>query len=177
MNQNVLTCKTHQSQPTYLECIQLTAAPEACNTRAATSGMLYHVTAAGDETTRPWLNKVVRLPPAAAPTPKAGLLRKRPFIYVYDMPPAYNTRMLQYRLFRWVPCHSVPCSCQLAEWRLTCVQPTRLAPHRWRICQSPSGETLFCHIDPVKNRKFAIRRAHPLYKRWYQPTYASQAAT
>ena len=24
--------------------------------------------------------------------------RKRPYIYVYDLPPAYNSRMLQYRV-------------------------------------------------------------------------------
>lgn len=37
-------------------------------------------------------------PPAAADPPLVGQQRKRPFIYVYDMPPAYNTRMLQYRV-------------------------------------------------------------------------------
>ncbi len=33
--------------------------------------------------------------------PRGGI-RKRPFIYVYDLPSEYNTRMLQYRLHRWV---------------------------------------------------------------------------
>ena len=50
------------------------------------------------DTSRPWLKPFARLPPAALPSPPADKQRKRPFIYVYDMPPAYTGRMLQYRL-------------------------------------------------------------------------------
>ena len=27
--------------------------------------------------------------------------RKRPFIFVYDLPPEYNSRMLQYKIHAW----------------------------------------------------------------------------
>ncbi|KAG2493455.1 hypothetical protein HYH03_008272 [Edaphochlamys debaryana] len=63
---------------------------------------------------RPWLKDVLRPVPAAAteppPPPTAGVPgrngsthvppsgRMRPFIYVYDMPPEFTTRMLQYKL-------------------------------------------------------------------------------
>jgi hypothetical protein len=44
-----------------------------------------------------------RISPAIA---QAGLRvltqRRRPFIYVYDLPPAYNARMLQYRVEKYV---------------------------------------------------------------------------
>jgi hypothetical protein len=49
---------------------------------------------------RPWIKEFAKLPTAALPEPPAGLQRRRPFIYVYDMPPAYTSRMLQYRLDR-----------------------------------------------------------------------------
>ncbi|PNH11304.1 putative glucuronosyltransferase [Tetrabaena socialis] len=45
---------------------------------------------------RSWLNPAVRMPPAALPTP-ATPTRPRPLIFVYDMPPEYNSRFLQYR--------------------------------------------------------------------------------
>eukprot|EP00798_Chlamydomonas_sp_ICE-L_P016187 gene16187-22349_t len=43
-----------------------------------------------------WLKDVVEIPPASADTPAASTQRKRPFIYVYDLPSMYNSRMLQY---------------------------------------------------------------------------------
>ncbi|KAG1671014.1 hypothetical protein FOA52_014258 [Chlamydomonas sp. UWO 241] len=66
----------------------------------------------GVEAERSWLGGVVKQPPAltaAAGGQAAGgredgaggaapLKRLRPFIYVYDLPPAYNARMLQYRV-------------------------------------------------------------------------------
>ena len=27
--------------------------------------------------------------------------RKRPFVYVYDLPPEYNSRLLQYKITSW----------------------------------------------------------------------------
>ena len=50
------------------------------------------------DTSRPWLKLFVNTPLSALPSPPADKQRKRPFIYVYDMPPAYTGRMLQYRL-------------------------------------------------------------------------------
>ncbi len=47
---------------------------------------------------RPWLKSFATLPPAAMPLMPSGTTRKRPFIYIYDMPPAYTSRMLQYRV-------------------------------------------------------------------------------
>ena len=49
--------------------------------------------APGLEEERPWLKPNVRTPAAA--DPPAANTRLRPLIYVYDMPPAYNTRMMQ----------------------------------------------------------------------------------
>ena len=48
---------------------------------------------AGLEEERPWLKPNVRTPAAA--DPPASSTRLRPLIYIYDMPPAYNTRMMQ----------------------------------------------------------------------------------
>lgn len=48
------------------------------------------------EAQRPWLNSVVK-PVAAAQEPPASPTRKRPFIYVYDIPPQYNYHLYQYR--------------------------------------------------------------------------------
>ncbi|GFR40870.1 hypothetical protein Agub_g1521 [Astrephomene gubernaculifera] len=46
---------------------------------------------------RPWVAEQVREPPAALePPPKAT--RKRPLIYVYDLEPLYQSKLLQYRL-------------------------------------------------------------------------------
>ncbi len=53
---------------------------------------------AGDKKPRPWLQQLAALPPAAQAHPREaapGHRRKRPYIYVYDMPPAYTGRMLQ----------------------------------------------------------------------------------
>ena len=46
------------------------------------------------------LEAVVEIAPeAAAPEPPTPpTLRKRPLIYVYDLPPEYTTRMLQYKV-------------------------------------------------------------------------------
>ena len=46
---------------------------------------------------RPWLKEVMRQIPSAA-NPQSRPTRKRPLIYVYDLPPEFNTRHLQYRL-------------------------------------------------------------------------------
>ena len=50
----------------------------------------------------PHVAPVLQLPPAAvvkdATTAAQAPKRKRPYIYVYDLPPAYNARMLQYRV-------------------------------------------------------------------------------
>lgn len=45
---------------------------------------------------RPWLASVAAESPSAA-DPPALPTRKRPFIYVYDLPPEFNVRMLQWR--------------------------------------------------------------------------------
>ncbi|KAG2444184.1 hypothetical protein HYH02_009122 [Chlamydomonas schloesseri] len=46
--------------------------------------------------TTPWLASVVREPPAALEPPPSAT-RRRPLIYVYDLEPLYNAKMLQYR--------------------------------------------------------------------------------
>ncbi|KAJ9511254.1 hypothetical protein QJQ45_017152, partial [Haematococcus lacustris] len=46
---------------------------------------------------RPWLRQHVGLPLEAQPQ-LPSTPRKRPLIYIYDLPPAYNARMLQYRV-------------------------------------------------------------------------------
>ncbi|EFJ52271.1 acetylglucosaminyltransferase [Volvox carteri f. nagariensis] len=46
---------------------------------------------------RPWLRGTVVVPPASLPEPQMPT-QMRPLIYVYDMPPAYHSRMLQYRI-------------------------------------------------------------------------------
>lgn len=59
-----------------------------------------HKQAPGDQAGhRPWLNTYMRLAPAAQ-DPLPATRRKRPFIYVYNLPAAYNTRMWQYRVNR-----------------------------------------------------------------------------
>eukprot|EP00884_Botryococcus_braunii_P005998 jgi/Botrbrau1/1539/Bobra.0107s0027.1 len=50
----------------------------------------------GLEKERPWLNVTI-LPSAAAADPPTGEKVLRPLIYVYDLPPDYNVRLLQYR--------------------------------------------------------------------------------
>ncbi|KAL6745753.1 exostosin-like glycosyltransferase [Haematococcus lacustris] len=47
---------------------------------------------------RPWLRQHVGLPLEAQPQ-LPSTPRKRPLIYIYDLPPAYNARMLQYRVY------------------------------------------------------------------------------
>ncbi|MEW5310146.1 MAG: hypothetical protein WDW38_001973 [Sanguina aurantia] len=51
----------------------------------------------GDFESKPWLKETVGIPPAAAAVPAAPT-RKRPLIYIYDMPPEFTTRMHQYRI-------------------------------------------------------------------------------
>ena len=52
---------------------------------------------AGDEVEkRPWLADVLTPVPAAQDPPHSPT-RKRPFIYVYDMWPEFNTDVMQYR--------------------------------------------------------------------------------
>ncbi|KXZ53464.1 hypothetical protein GPECTOR_7g914 [Gonium pectorale] len=46
---------------------------------------------------RPWVAKEVREPPAALEPPPAPS-RKRPLIYVYDLEPLYQSKLLQYRI-------------------------------------------------------------------------------
>ena len=45
---------------------------------------------------RPWLAEVVREPPSALEPPPAPT-RRRPLIYVYDLEPMYQSKILQYR--------------------------------------------------------------------------------
>ncbi|KAL4419203.1 hypothetical protein ABPG77_000597 [Micractinium sp. CCAP 211/92] len=45
---------------------------------------------------RPWLKPHVRTP--ASKDPEPGATRKRPLIYIYELPPMYNSNMLQYRV-------------------------------------------------------------------------------
>ena len=52
---------------------------------------------------RPWLKDTIRTPAAADPPPSSH--RRRPLIYVYDAPPEYNTRMLQYRVLKTACVH------------------------------------------------------------------------
>lgn len=52
---------------------------------------------AGDEEgPKPWL-KAVMTPVAAALDPPASPTRKRPFVYVYDTWPEFNSDVQQYR--------------------------------------------------------------------------------
>lgn len=54
-------------------------------------------TPAGDEAKgRYWLENLVVQPPAAVDT-GPDRQRRRPLIYIYDLPPAYNAMLLQYR--------------------------------------------------------------------------------
>ncbi|GIL78717.1 hypothetical protein Vretimale_380 [Volvox reticuliferus] len=46
---------------------------------------------------RPWIKKTAIAPPASLPIPPMRV-HPRPLIYVYDMPPEYHSRMLQYRI-------------------------------------------------------------------------------
>ncbi len=80
------------------KCLLARAYPAACRPaqQAATSSDARPT--AGQQLERPWLKEFAVVPPAALPKPPEGLQRKRPFIYVYDMPPAYTSRMLQYRV-------------------------------------------------------------------------------
>ena len=50
----------------------------------------------GVEMERPWLKMHVSTPAAQDPPP--ALKRKRPLIYIYELPPIYNQLLLQYRL-------------------------------------------------------------------------------
>lgn len=52
-----------------------------------------------DNGRKPWLKRPSAVPAEAREVP-ALPTRKRPLIYVYDVPPPYTTRMLQYRLVR-----------------------------------------------------------------------------
>ncbi|PSC68519.1 exostosin-like glycosyltransferase [Micractinium conductrix] len=54
---------------------------------------------------RPWLKPFVHTPAARDPEP--GHTRKRPLIYVYELPPWYNSVMLQYRVERGDCVHRV----------------------------------------------------------------------
>ena len=49
-----------------------------------------------DAVKRPWLLDVMS-PVTSSADPPASPTRKRPFIYVYDTNPEYNTDVLQYR--------------------------------------------------------------------------------
>jgi hypothetical protein len=49
--------------------------------------------------TRPWLKAHVGLTPEAQPV-LPSTPRRRPLIYVYELPPEYTTRMHQYRIHR-----------------------------------------------------------------------------
>lgn len=46
-----------------------------------------------EEGERPWLKPFVHTP--AAREPAEGATRRRPLIYVYELPPMYNALMLQ----------------------------------------------------------------------------------
>lgn len=48
---------------------------------------------------RPWLKPHVHTPAARDPTP--GETRKRPLIYVYDLPAIYNSIFLQVGVLEW----------------------------------------------------------------------------
>ena len=47
---------------------------------------------------RPWLQDYIRTFSSQDPPP--GSIRRRPLIYVYELDPMYNQRMLQYRIFK-----------------------------------------------------------------------------
>ncbi|KAG2445204.1 hypothetical protein HYH02_008672 [Chlamydomonas schloesseri] len=66
-----------------------------CSRKKADSGPLEPALHEGE---RPWLRPVVAIPPAAQEVPAIST-RPRPLIYVYDVPPEYTSRMLQYRNF------------------------------------------------------------------------------
>ena len=57
---------------------------------------------------RPWLTPYAVMPMAALPVLPPGAKRKRPFVYVYDMPSEYTSRMLQYR---WGPPNLLNAGC------------------------------------------------------------------
>ena len=50
----------------------------------------------GDEEKKPWLKSAMK-PVAAQAVPPASATRKRPFVYVYDTHPEFNTDVMQYR--------------------------------------------------------------------------------
>ena len=73
---------------------------QACSLKSASCSM--HVTSrparAGlQETERPWLKPHAAMPPAAA-DPAPGATRRRPLIFVHELPADYHSRMLQYRI-------------------------------------------------------------------------------
>lgn len=59
-----------------------------------------------EETTQPWLKPHVSTPGAA--DPPLNKTRKRPLIYVHELPSAYNTRMLQVCGWQWHDSWSCP---------------------------------------------------------------------
>jgi hypothetical protein len=77
---------------------------------------------------KPYLRDVVALPPTLRSPPPA---RKRPLIYVYNLPPAYNTRMLQYRIVRCACALggpqrlAAPCTCCCTAAACTLASPGR----------------------------------------------------
>ena len=51
----------------------------------------------GDEEKKPWLKSAMKPVAAAQTVPPASPTRKRPFVYVYDTHPEFNTDVMQYR--------------------------------------------------------------------------------
>jgi hypothetical protein len=50
---------------------------------------------------RPWLKEHAVQPPASLDPPPTNATRVRPFIFVYDIPTAYTSNLLQYRLTKF----------------------------------------------------------------------------
>lgn len=58
------------------------------------------VTSAASEALKPWLTDATVEPSVADAVSEQTRLRMRPLIYVVDLPPIYNSRMLQYRIHK-----------------------------------------------------------------------------
>lgn len=77
---------------------------------------------------RPWLKPFVHTPTARDPEP--GATRRRPLIYVYDLPPMFNALMLQVGVKKsggwvcgggaraWHSARSWGTGCFLQRWRI-----------------------------------------------------------
>jgi hypothetical protein len=87
---------------------------------------------------RPWITAVIREPPAAMEPPPAAT-RKRPLIYVYDLEPLFQSKLLQVSLAR-APCMtSHMCGVGLTAIATACDTPRSTACRRHGACTGASA--------------------------------------